>query len=574
MVRLLIIFQIFTYLSHGQILQTPYEKGNGNQTATWEETIDFYQMLDEKFEKAKLIEYGLTDIGKPLHLFVIDQDKNFSPEIIETQDKVVFMINNGIHPGEPEGIDASMALARDLLTNSTYDSLLSNVVIIIVPIYNVGGALNRNSTSRTNQSGPEEYGFRGNAKNLDLNRDFIKLDSRNAQTFTQIFRTWKPHFFIDTHTSNGADYQYVMTLIATQKDKLQPNLAQYMNASILPSLYKKMEEESYPMIPYVNTIEAIPDSGIKAYLETPRYSTGYAALYNCIGLVSETHMLKPFPERMKATYALLLNALELLHQEALPLKYEKAKADEVIKNQQKFDLNWELDQTKFNMIDFKGYEAFYEKSKLTKQDQLFYNDNKPYDKKIRFYDSYQPTASVLKPEYYIVPQAYQSVINLLQLNDVKMSVIQNDTALAVEVSYIENYSTYPNPYEGHYLHYNTTILKDTQELKFYRGDYIIYTDQFANRYIIETLEPEGVDSYFNWGFFDNILQEREGFSDYVFHKEAEEMIEKDPDLKKDFYKYRAQNKELKGNELLEFIYKRSPHYYTKSMRYPVVRSIQ
>ena len=71
-------------------------------------------------------------------------------------------------------------------------------------------ALNRNSTTRTNQNGPESYGFRGNARNYDLNRDFIKSDTKNAKTFAQIFHLVQPDVFIDNHVSNGADYQYIL----------------------------------------------------------------------------------------------------------------------------------------------------------------------------------------------------------------------------------------------------------------------------------------------------------------------------------------------------------------------------
>ena len=86
-----------------------------------------------------------------------------------------------------------------------------------IPVYNVDGALSRQDTSRVNQNGPEAFGFRGNARHLDLNRDFIKADSLNARTFAQVFTRWDPDVMVDTHTSNGADYQHVVTLIATQQ---------------------------------------------------------------------------------------------------------------------------------------------------------------------------------------------------------------------------------------------------------------------------------------------------------------------------------------------------------------------
>ncbi len=208
-----------------------------NQTPQYHEIINFYRQLDEASDISKLIKYGLTDIGEPLHLFVIDADKEFNPELTRQRNKTILLINNGIHPGEPDGIDACIKLTSELLTQDDLQQALKNIVICIVPVYNIDGCLNRNSTTRVNQNGPNEFGFRGNAQNYDLNRDFIKCDALNAQSFTQIFREWNPEIFVDTHVSNGADYQHVMTLIATQHSKLTPPLNNYLKNTMLPYLY-------------------------------------------------------------------------------------------------------------------------------------------------------------------------------------------------------------------------------------------------------------------------------------------------------------------------------------------------
>ncbi|WP_448636667.1 M14 family zinc carboxypeptidase [Pedobacter panaciterrae] len=221
-----------------------------------------YEQLDKTYEQAKLFTYGNTDFGKPLHLLVLSKDKIFDPIAIRKSNKRILLINNGIHPGEPEGIDASMMLARDLLKG---DLLPKDVVICIIPVYNIDGSFNRTGTSRANQNGPVAYGFRGNSKNYDLNRDFIKTDSKNSHSFQEIFNIWQPEIFVDTHTSNGADYQYVMTLIPTHKDKLNPILSGYMTKTMLPSLYEGMKKAGYEMIPYVNSVEETPDAGITGF---------------------------------------------------------------------------------------------------------------------------------------------------------------------------------------------------------------------------------------------------------------------------------------------------------------------
>ncbi len=240
---------------------------------------------------------------------------------------MVILINNGIHPGEPDGIDASMMLVRDIVVGKL--QLANNIALAIIPVYNIGGCLNRNAFSRANQNGPKEYGFRGNAQNLDLNRDFTKNDSKEAKAFAQIFHLLDPDILIDNHVSDGADYQHTMTLLTTQYDKLGDNLGAWLKNNFEPQLYKGMAEKKWDMTPYVNFETETPDKGMEMFYDPPRYSSGYAALFQTIGFVPETHMLKPFKERVLSTYALMQTVIEkaALNATALINERNKAKAE-------------------------------------------------------------------------------------------------------------------------------------------------------------------------------------------------------------------------------------------------------
>src|SRR4051812_281780 len=282
---LLLLVPVFCFVQAKAQL-TPFELSKDkNYTATYAEVMTYYQTLAKQQPQMKLFNYGSTDIGKPLTLVVLSKQKVFDPIQIKKQNKRVLLINNGIHPGEPEGIDASMMLVRDLLKKN---QLPEDVVVCIIAVYNIDGNRNRGH-SRANQNGPGEYGFRGNYRNLDLNRDFIKADSRNALAFTQILNTWQPEVMLDNHVSDGADYQYVMTLIETQKDKQNPILAGYTSKTMTADLYKGMKKSGYEMIPYGAGEQGLPDSGIVSFMETPRFSTGFAAQHNIISYMTETH---------------------------------------------------------------------------------------------------------------------------------------------------------------------------------------------------------------------------------------------------------------------------------------------
>lgn len=559
-----------TEISNDDLL-TPFELTDSMSTTTWEECIAFYSKLDSAFDEVTLLEAGTTDIGKPLHLVTISDEPTLSRS--DAEDKAVLLIMNNIHPGEPEGADASMLLARDLVLDSSMRALLTEVVVLIIPMYNVDGALNRGMT-RVNQNGPPEHGFRGNARNLDLNRDFMKADAMNTRSFIRLFHAWRPNVFIDNHTTDGADYQPVMTLISTQKDKLHPVLARYMTEELDPYLYAEMNRPGrLGMCPYVDVWGgAIPDSGMTAFLETPRYSTGFTALFNTIGYVAEAHMLKPFGQRVVASYDLMAALVRRMAVDRERLTQLVAEADRQVSQQDTFALSWQLD-TAFTIIQFQGYEATYRESALTGEMIPQYDQSRPYTKPIKYYGSYKPDKWAAKPGAYLIPQAWREAIGLLELNGVPMTRLRRDTVLKAEMYYIDSFKTVQQPYEGHYLHHHTAVSRDTHEMRFYAGDYLIPLGHRTDRFVVEALEPEGVDSWFNWNFFDEVLQQKEWFSPWLFDSTATNMMQRDSLLEAEFKKWQADNPVLSANDWarLSFFHQRSRFYEKTVKRYPVVR---
>jgi len=570
--RKFLVFCLLAMRLKATAQKTPFELSGKTETTTYTAAISYYENLAKTYPEAKLLTYGNTDFGKPLHLLVLSRDKVFDPLAVKKNGKRVLLINNGIHPGEPEGIDASMMLARDLLKAK---NLPKDVVICFIPLYNIDGSFNRTGTSRANQNGPVAYGFRGNSKNLDLNRDFIKTDSKNSAAFQLIFNTWQPEIFVDTHTSNGADYQYVMTLIPTQKDKLNPILSGYLTQTLVPDLYTGMAKMGYPMIPYVNSIGETPESGITGFIDPPRYSTGYTTLHNTIGFMPETHMLKSYNLRVDATYKLLQNYIDIITRDAKIIGENKRKADEFVATQKEFPLEWKLNKSEVNDLTFKGFEAGQKPSTVSGADRLFYDRTKPYTKTIKEWNKFEPAISVQKPVAYIIPKAWDRVIALLKLNNVKVKEIKTDQKIAVESYYIGDFKTGTRPYEGHYLHSGVKVNPVPQNLQYYAGDFVVYVNQPSNRYIVETLEPQATDSYFNWNFFDSVLDMKEHYSAYVFEDTATELLKNNPDLKNKLEARKASDAEFakNGAAQLDFVYKNSDYYEKTYNRYPVARLV-
>ena len=566
---LVLLFSLMTLVGSAQ--QTQFELSNGKETATYFEAVDWYKNLDAKSPMLSMKAMGPTDAGYPLHLVLISTDGQFNPNRWHEQNKLVILVNNGIHPGEPDGIDASMMLARDICNKKI--SLPSNVVLGIIPIYNIGGSLNRNSFSRVNQDGPVAYGFRGNAQNLDLNRDFTKCDSREAKSFSEIFHFLDPDILVDNHVSDGADFQHTMTLITTQYDKLGPVLGSYLKKSFEPKLYAKMAGKGWDMIPYVDFETTDFDKGMKMFMDPPRYSSGYAALFNTLSFMPETHMLKPFKERVSATYDLLKTFISEGSTSATEIKRMRLQARLSWMNEKIFPLKWTSDSSAWNEIIFKGYQVNKTQSAATGLEKMYYDHNQAFTKKIKFYNGFKPAVLAEKPKAYIIPQGWYNAIDLLKLNKVKMSTFQKDTTLLLNCYRILDYKSGNVPYEKHHKNSAVSVSAEMKQMKVLKGDYIIYTNQPACRYLVEMLEPTGDDSFFAWNFFDAILQQKEGYSDYRWEDIAAEVLKNNPDLQKKLADKKSTDPKFAADPgaILDFIYKNSAYYEKEHRLYPVYR---
>jgi hypothetical protein len=333
-----------------------------------------------------------------------------------------------------------------------------------------------------------------------------------------------------------------------------------------------MAESGWEMSPYVYA-RGTPDLGIAGFLDRPRYSSGYAALHHALSFMPETHMLKPFRNRVLSVYQFMHHTLGFGRENRRKILAVRKKAEQACQEQVSFDLDWSLDMQRADTILFKGYQAGHQPSEVSGLDRLYYDRAQAYEKKSPRDTYYRPTLTVDKPLAYIIPQAYREVIRRLQWNGVQIHRLRDTISLDLEYYYIEDYQSRQAPYEGHYLHSQVEVRRDTQRQLFRPGDVVVYVDQASNRYIVETLEPQGPDSFFAWNFFDGILAQKEYFSSYVFEDTAFEYLQSHPELAEELARAKAADPELakSARGQLNFIYERSPYYERTHRRYPVGR---
>jgi hypothetical protein len=537
-----------------------------------------YQLLDKNYANATLLEKGLTDCGKPLHLFVINSEPEFNPKKIRQQGKTILLINNGIHAGEPEGIDASLEFADDILRNKDgMAKLLEKTVIIIIPVYNIGGVLNRSAYNRSGQTTPYETGFRGNYANLDLNRDFTKCDSENARSFSKIFSEWNPDIFLDTHTTNGSDHQYSITLIPPSFALYPPVMEKFIRNKLIPDLFSEMKKGKYELIPYVNYIFDDPRKGIAAEHEGPRYSSGFTSMFHSIGMITENQIYRDFADRVKSCYQFIQVLAEFTATNSEAIK--KSRADGIKESMMlnQYPVAFELDTTKYRLIEFKGYEAVKDQiSPVTGLPRFGYNLSKPYTDKVKYFDEFSKTEFVTVPEFYILPQNYREIIERFDLVNIDYSRLRTDTLMEVTVDYVDDFTSPAKPYNGHFYHDKVTTHSEKQRIQFYSGDLVIPVRQEKIKYLLEMFEPKASDSFFRWNFFDNILDQREYFSSYGFEANALKYLNEHPEFKAKFEEKRKIDPEFAKNHRaqLAYIYNNNEWLEKTWKRYPVGKIYQ
>ena len=538
-------------------------------TPTYPEVVAFYERLHRAYpDLTELRAIGRADNGEQLYAFAIGTAgararlRGRDPLI---PNPATLLVNNAIHAGEPCGVDASMLYARDLLAAPPPAITGGDALIAIVPAYNLGGLARRGAHSRANQVGPREHGFRGNARNLDLNRDFAKRVSANARALTRLIGLLSPDVFVDTHTTNGADYAYHLTVIGTQPEKLGPVLGPYLRETVLPRLYAELGAAGHPVSPYVYSPGVPQEAGMYAFVESPRYSSGYAALHHSLAFITEAHMLKPFAVRVRATEAFLQAVTGLWLERADDIADLRARNAAALASADSVALAWEVDMARADTLAFRGYRALREPSAVTGGERLRYDRAQPVTVPTAYRSYARPSVRVRRPRAYYLPHYLSEWLTdraVDGLPTVAREPLREATTVRGTMFHIDDFATVERPYEGAYLHDDVEVSRADTTVRLPAGWVRVPVTPGNLRLLTALLEPEAPDGLFAWGELDSWLQQKEHFSAYVFEDTAAHMLAEDAALRGDFEARRATDRAFRDDPAaqLEWLYRRSVHY--------------
>ncbi len=559
---------------------TKFEKSNYLETESYDETINYFRRLAKASEYAKLFSFGISPQGRDLYCLAVSKDQIFTPGEAKKIDKPILLIINGIHSGEIEGKDACMLLLREMLVTKEKENLLNSVTLLVVPIFNVDGHERSSPYNRINQNGPKEMGWRTTSQNLNLNRDWMKADAPEMQAMLKLFSALLPDFVIDTHTTDGADYQYTITYDMEKFRNIYTGTAEWTKNNFIPNLEKSVEDAGFLARGYVSlkNWSAGLDSGIVDWAATPRFSNGYAAVQNRPCLLIETHMLKPYKERVFATKAMLESVIKYLNEHPVELLNLNEEADSNSINEfhseQKYLPVSFFATDKYKDTPFKRIQYRKDSSWVSGVKRITYTGKKQ-DINIPFYYDIRAKDSVNLPVAYLIPKEWgdwENIIERIKLHGIKVEELQEDNLMEVIRYKFKNIKFAAFPFEGRQrvdCDYDTLH----QTLMIPRGTYVINTNQRTIRVIANLLEPKSEDSFLRWGFFNSIFERKEYFENYVMEKMALEMMKSDPKLKEEFEKKLSGDKNFKNNPYarLNFFYEHSPYFDKGLNLYPIMR---
>lgn len=552
---------------------TTYDRSGGTRTPRYDETVAYCERLAAHSPWAKYMTFGVSPQGRALPLLVVSKAQAFTPAAAASTHQAVILIQAGIHSGEIDGKDAMFTILREMLVQHRDTEVLDSVIILFVPIFSVDGHERFSAFNRINQNGPAEMGWRTTARNLNLNRDYMKADTPEMRAMLTLFRQWLPDLYVDCHVTDGIDMQYDITYATELGPNIDRGIVSYLKTTLMPRVLDRVERDGHPIFWYVFPREETDLSkGMGSGASTPRFSTGYAALQNRPSILIETHMLKPYKTRVEATASFLRGTLATVARNASALRrtIREADARRAAAADRSVPMKFELGKDA-TMMPFKGIRLRTEQSEISGGRRLVYT-GEPYDVMVPFYDRILTVDSVTLPAAYIIPPEWGFVPELFALHGVQYRTTAVPETVTVATDRFVNVRFAARPYEGRQT-VSATARPVTMRRAYPAGSIVVPATQRASHVAAHLLEPKSGDSFVAWGFFNAIFEQKEYAEDYVMEKEGKAMLDADPALRAEFMATIAADSVFARdpNARLNWLYNRSRWADERLNMYPVGR---
>lgn len=555
-------------------LTTDFELSSGEASPSYAETMAFVDRLvaaNPTQFKAQTI--GYSNSQRAIKMLIASEQGYFQASQIANDTKPTIFVQAGIHGGEIDGKDAMFMLLRDIATGKRRD-ILKNVNILFIPILNVDGHERSSAFNRINQRGPVKMGFRTNGNNLNLNRDFTKLDTPEIKSVLKVINDYNPNLYIDVHVTDGADYQYDVTygynpVFASES----PAVSDTLNQLFKPLIDEKLVSQGHIPGPLVFVMDKREfKSGLAGWVATPRYSNGWGDLKSLPTILVENHSLKPYKQRVLGTYVFLDGAISALAEHSNELLAAVKKEQAFIPKQLSVKRGY---AEQANEIEFKGISYAREQNALSGQVEVKYLGNKQDYTNLPIYWQKEVLHTVEVPKAFFIPPVYSDLVAKLKLHGVEFTQLEGVNTQPLKVAKVKDYTFDKAPFEGRFrvsanFDYVAAINVDLN------GWYQVNTQQKAGELAVHLLHPEAPDSFFAWGEFNTIFQRTEYMENYALIPYARQMLKNNPKLALAFDKKINDDKVFAkdADARLNWLYEQSPFYDQAYLKYPILMSFE
>jgi hypothetical protein len=547
-------------------LATVAERSQWQRTGRYDEVLRLCADYPRVYPgRVRCEKFGVTPEGRPMVALVVG---NKGPTLLA---------QGGIHAGEIDGKDAGFWFLRELLDGKLLDrKTLAGLRFVFVPVFNVDGHERFGPHHRPNQIGPEESGWRVTAQNLNLNRDYVKAQAPEMRAMLALLDKYDPIVYADLHVTDGSNFQHDVAVLVdpanaqlgapAELTKAAAGLRDAVIASLTAQHHLPLGE-FYPAF----LREDDPAAGVALQPTSPRFSDGYWATRNRIGVLVETHSWKDYATRVRATHDVLTAIAHELAQHGAGWQEAARAAEREPLAGVTLPLSLEADLHKSRVVDFLGYAYQRIKSPLSGQMRIIYDPSKPEVWKLPYFDTLVPTESVTLPRAgWLVPSAWVDVVRpLLEAHGVQFRALPAAT-LDVEAFRAVEVKAREATFEGR----ATVRVKGAwqPERRSFPGGIFIPIAQPRARIAVQLLEPEAPDSFTSWGFFNAVFERKEYMEDYVLEGVAEGMLS-DPKLKAEFEQRLASDEKFAKSPRarLDFFYRRDPAWDERYNLVPVFR---
>lgn len=544
---------------------TPAEASGFETTPTYAETRAFIERLVAASPLLRIEPFGRSSEGRELYAVIASRN--------DGRERPRVLVQAGIHAGEIDGKDAGLMLLRDI-TQRGRSSLIDNVDLVFVPIFNVDGHERTSAFNRPNQRGPRSQGWRTTARNLNLNRDYLKADAPEMQAMIALIRRVDPVLYFDIHVTDGVDYQYDITYGFQGRDgryAQSPAIGRWLDTVLRPNMDRALSRAGHIPSGLIFAIDdRDPAAGIADFAAQPRLSHAYGDFARVPTILVENHSLKPYRQRVLGTYVLIEEALRLAGANESSLRQAIA-ADRAERPRQVI-VGWRPSEQPGPTIPWRGIADETYQSQISGRQEVRWL-GRPQNSTMRVLVQ-EPSLTVTLPRAWWVPASRPEVIERLRLHGVQFETLSEPRTVTLEMARLVNPQLQPAS-EGHVPMRVASTGREQRTETFQAGSVRVPADQPLALVAAALLEPESPDSLLAWGFFPDILQRTEYIEGYAVEPLAQRMIEARPALALEFQAAVAADPELAADadRRLQWFYERSAYYDDRYLLYPVGREL-